>query len=872
MKLVDLEKNLPHKKRTLKDLSNYIMIKSGVSPNYSLFLGAGASVTSGINSGVQLVKSWRKDIYNLLSKNPYTDEKSAKEYLIEKESSWYDPSNEYSSLFEKIFDLPAQRRRFVEHQVDGKLPSIGYSYLVELFQAGFFDTVFTTNFDDLINEAFYQFSKERPTLCAHDSSIKGLSVNSSRPKIVKLHGDYLFDSIKSTLNETESLESNTKDKLIEFTKKYGLIFIGYAGNDKSVMDVINHLLRQDEYLRNGIYWCFRKNDEINPELQKILQKDRVYYLEIEGFDQALSEIYSYYNPEGLSLESNLKSSKRELMFENFISDNYQLAENQFIKKDIDSLKKHTNKLDISHLINELSDGNFLDDGVTEIEFRDLLSLDNLIKNKNLDEAEKLAEKQISYCNNETLKRSYISRLISIFYEKEQYSRALLQMDKLIETDEFNINLHLKKSSLFKELSDTFDYLCELIKKFEYSYLIKNEYIKVSLELLESKDMRHKIVLKKLSAEVEKSIKLHPSLNNPAWLLSETIALKIKESNKDHKKYVEYMDDKIKKMLDTNPSHINTLRVKCEFILAQNNLDKKLELINELNEIYKTSSENKREDIIKLLTLLHYHLIEKENKEKIAKNINDFIEKYIKDDTDKKNTGLLLFKASYILSYECDLFKAKELATYAIENNDANEYTNKILEILLHGDIDINICNRLMETLKGKISEKLFNFSFSQILTENEKYDDAIIYLDKALSNGLHFNTYLTHLTFIYLKEKNYQKVINTVDLHLKELENDSHKNVLIINRELAVRKLGNKINQTDIRNAIGSDHKTGVSICGHILLGDNVQAKRLLDEKINNDFSNYYVYLKWPAIPDELLEKYKIMIKNSNVIDIKKIA
>jgi hypothetical protein len=61
------------------------------------------------------------------------------------------------------------------------------------------------------NEAFYQFSRERPTLCAHDSSIKGVSVNSSRPKIIKVHGDYLFDSIKSTLNETESLEINTRE-------------------------------------------------------------------------------------------------------------------------------------------------------------------------------------------------------------------------------------------------------------------------------------------------------------------------------------------------------------------------------------------------------------------------------------------------------------------------------------------------------------------------------------------------------------------------------------------------------------------------------------------------------------------------------------
>ncbi|WP_286206892.1 SIR2 family protein, partial [Escherichia coli] len=165
---------------------------------------------------------------------------------------------------------------------------MGYAYLVELFESKFFDTVFTTNFDDLINEAFYQFSSDRPLLCAHDSSIKGVSITSSRPKIIKLHGDYLFDSIKSSLKETESLEGNTREKLTEFTKEYGIIFVGYAGNDSSIMDVLKHLLKQDDYLRNGVYWCVRQNDAIPPELIRLLGQEKVYWVEIEGFDELMA--------------------------------------------------------------------------------------------------------------------------------------------------------------------------------------------------------------------------------------------------------------------------------------------------------------------------------------------------------------------------------------------------------------------------------------------------------------------------------------------------------------------------------------------------------------------------------------------------------
>ncbi|EGR0083262.1 SIR2 family protein, partial [Vibrio vulnificus] len=190
MELEKLCDEIPHKKRSIDELITYITTKSSkTATNYSLLLGAGASVTSGIKSGQDLVSEWRKDIFQRYnSTTPYKEEE-ASNYLSKQ--SWYDPSKEYSSLFEKKFDLASQRRRFVEQQVDAAFPSIGYAYLVSLANGEniYFDTIYTTNFDDLINESFYQFSHTRPLLCAHDSSVSSLTINSSRPKIIKLHGD-----------------------------------------------------------------------------------------------------------------------------------------------------------------------------------------------------------------------------------------------------------------------------------------------------------------------------------------------------------------------------------------------------------------------------------------------------------------------------------------------------------------------------------------------------------------------------------------------------------------------------------------------------------------------------------------------------------
>ena len=57
-------KDLQHKKKTVVDLIRFIKNTTSdekVTPNFSIFLGAGASVTSGIRSGQTLVNSWMEE-------------------------------------------------------------------------------------------------------------------------------------------------------------------------------------------------------------------------------------------------------------------------------------------------------------------------------------------------------------------------------------------------------------------------------------------------------------------------------------------------------------------------------------------------------------------------------------------------------------------------------------------------------------------------------------------------------------------------------------------------------------------------------------------------------------------------------------------
>lgn len=255
------------------------LLKSSKShhPGFLLFLGAGASVESGVKSANDMIEEWREIHQKLYGES--------KKHSAE--------TNVYSYLFESLYDQPSQRREYIESCVERASPSWGYIYLVNLIRMRVFNTVFTTNFDDLLNEACYLFSTDvRPVVCAHDSSIRSIRIATKRPKIVKLHGDFLFDSIKNTVRELESLEANMREKLRQFSSEFGMIVIGYSGRDRSIMDTLDALLRNDDSFPHGVYWCVRRGDNVAEAVDHLCRFPRFHLVEITGFDSFFAELHN----------------------------------------------------------------------------------------------------------------------------------------------------------------------------------------------------------------------------------------------------------------------------------------------------------------------------------------------------------------------------------------------------------------------------------------------------------------------------------------------------------------------------------------------------------------------------------------------------
>ena len=143
MKAADLEKKLGKKKhKTPSELKQVLSTRSDQNPNFCLFLGAGASRSSGIRTASEMVKEWRKQVYMELS-NDTTDQspEEMRAWLAAHESEWYEESREYSTLIERIYPLKTNRRKFIETEVAEKIPAIGYAYLVRMAEAGLLRTI-----------------------------------------------------------------------------------------------------------------------------------------------------------------------------------------------------------------------------------------------------------------------------------------------------------------------------------------------------------------------------------------------------------------------------------------------------------------------------------------------------------------------------------------------------------------------------------------------------------------------------------------------------------------------------------------------------------------------------------------------------------
>ena len=285
-------------------------------PRHALFLGAGASATSGIPTAGTLVEQWRQEFFRdrcqwAQHNNDQAFREAYAKWFFNGEYSQYERDareweqyyghhpSEYAFLFSFVASRPFARQEKVERLVEGKEPGPGYVYLASLVLEGRFRTMLTTNFDDLIHDALYRYAGVKPAVCAFDSQISSIHPNTARPIIVKLHGDFMYNNLRNVGSEVQRLSQNMREKLYQTCKGNGLVVLGYGGADESVMTPLAGMLHDGTFLEDGLHWCLHcKKDAtsltIPGEVWRLYEShsDMVKIYWTDGFDDAMEKMYA----------------------------------------------------------------------------------------------------------------------------------------------------------------------------------------------------------------------------------------------------------------------------------------------------------------------------------------------------------------------------------------------------------------------------------------------------------------------------------------------------------------------------------------------------------------------------------------------------
>lgn len=277
-------------------------VKQNIDIDHVFLLGAGASISSGVQSASECIWEWKRDILvskNLNSSNQFKDynsiETRRKMQKCLDDEGCYLPINhpaEYSTYAELAYPIAEVRKKYFENLSKGKEPSIGYKILCFIAQTGMVHLVFTTNFDGIIVKTAHQtgLTPIEITLDTKKNIFRPLSRNDLL--CVALHGDYKYEQLKNTSKELDNQCDVFLHALTHHLTDKHLIVLGYSGRDKSLMKALNNAYQS---MGAGIlFWCGHKN-EMSQEVERLLKEinengRKAYFIPTEGFDDTLIDL------------------------------------------------------------------------------------------------------------------------------------------------------------------------------------------------------------------------------------------------------------------------------------------------------------------------------------------------------------------------------------------------------------------------------------------------------------------------------------------------------------------------------------------------------------------------------------------------------
>lgn len=289
--------------------ADFVRLVTELPGKLSWFLGAGASQSAGLPTAVDLIWDLKRRFYcseehqDVSSNDLQNAAVRAKidAFMVARGFPKTSEPSAYSRSFELIFGSDYDRqRRYLSAVLSEKdsAPALGHRVFAALIAMGVTKTVFTTNFDTVVERALANVGSQAISPFHIEGSYAALKAlnNDDFPIYCKLHGDFRFESLKNLENDLRTQDIELGRSFIAACNRFGVVVAGYSGRDESVIDLFKSALDGQNPFPHGIYWTGMKGRPALPAVSSLLDTAnkkgiRAEYIEIETFDSLMSRIW-----------------------------------------------------------------------------------------------------------------------------------------------------------------------------------------------------------------------------------------------------------------------------------------------------------------------------------------------------------------------------------------------------------------------------------------------------------------------------------------------------------------------------------------------------------------------------------------------------
>lgn len=249
---IDLEKGI-------QIISNTIsLLNDDADYPYFFIVGAGVSVPE-IPTASDIIKKCKEIVKK---RNEAEYQEALKSINIRDKDS----EKEYSAWIEKAFPNPINRSNFYKSLIKNAKISSANLMLAQILHSKIItNTIFTTNFDDKIEQALTLIGTKDYFSSENKSDNLVINVSSEEVQLVHVHGTYRFYDIANLTSEisevsTQSGTVSSSQLLKSFLQGRAPIVLGYSGweNDVIMRSIKERLLYPVPY--NYIWVCYTKKD------------------------------------------------------------------------------------------------------------------------------------------------------------------------------------------------------------------------------------------------------------------------------------------------------------------------------------------------------------------------------------------------------------------------------------------------------------------------------------------------------------------------------------------------------------------------------------------------------------------------------------